>query len=575
MSYTYNNLTSINHNSNLFELLFQNVANLIFTLDKNLVLQQINQHFYQVTYYQKETILQKNLEIIISKDSYQLLQPKLTQLLEDKQPFTQDIDIYTANNDKLHCSIHFDAIIQDDEIIGILAVENNNDKIQQLEDKIYQLKYTDPITHLGNRQFFLKKAKEFFQQITEGTLKHFLLLAMDFDDFKKVDDLYGYEVGDKVIKMAGKRLLAISKPSDVPFRVSGTRLGILSPIDDISMAKTWAENIMNCLTRIYQIDGHLIDIQISIGAVCMPQDATTVSEVINHVELAYYKAKETRSHSNIVFYNKELSAKIIHTLKIENQLKEALKADTIEAFYQPQFSLPNRKLQGFEALARWRDPERGLVAPMDFIPIAEETGLIIKIGNRILEQACKQSLIWEKKGFQHKISINISIIQIKDENFYADVVDILQKTGVNPHNIEFEMTESIVITNMKASINLLHKLKKLGISIALDDFGTGYSSLSYIKQIPVDVLKIDRAFIQNIPHSPKDCAIAKMILILAKELVVKVIAEGMEKEEQVLFLEKEECDVAQGFYFSHPLEASEADKLVDDYLAGKDDYFEK
>ncbi len=268
-----------------------------------------------------------------------------------------------------------------------------------------------------------------------------------------------------------------------------------------------------------------------------------------------------------VFYNKELSAKIIHTLKIENQLKEALKADNIEVFYQPQFSLPCRKLQGFEALARWRDPERGLISPIEFIPIAEETGLIIKIGNRVLEKACKQSVLWDKKGFQHSISINISTIQIKDENFYSDVVDIIQRTGVNPHNIEFEMTESIVITNMQEIITLLNKLKELGISIALDDFGTGYSSLSYIKQIPVDILKIDRAFIKNIPHSPKDCAIAKMILILAKELFVKVIAEGMEKEEQVLFLEDEECDMAQGFYFSHPLEANQADKLIDDYLA--------
>ncbi len=576
MSRTDNKFKLINNNDNLFELLFQHSPNLTFVLDKNFFLQQINQSFYQVTHYQKNTLLQKKLANIISHDNYQSLQEKLNKLLTDKQPFSQIIEICTANNDKLQRSFHFNVIMQTDKkITGILAVENSNEQIEQLKEKAYHLEFTDPLTKLGNRHHYFIQLENFFQQVNNQTIKGFCLLGLDFDNFKKIDNTYGYKVGDKVLKTACQRLLAISEPSDVLFRVSGTRLGILHCIEDNKSVNKWVKSILKILTKIYHVDELDIEMQVSMGIVCVPQDSQNPVETIQFCELALNKAMEYKSHSTFIIYNKKLNEQFVKKLEMEKALEKAIENNCLEAYYQPQFSLPNRKLQGFEALARWRDPKYGFISPTEFIPIAEETGLIIKVGNQILEKACQQSVLWDKKGFHHTISINISIIQIKDEHFFADVWNILRRTGVNPHNIEFEITESVVIADMQESIALLNQLKELGISIALDDFGTGYSSLSYLKEIPFDVLKIDRAFIQNIPHSPKDCAITKMILILAKELVVKVIAEGMEKEEQVLFLEKEQCDSAQGFYFSHPLEVSEANKLVDDYLLGKNVSFQQ
>ncbi len=439
-------------------------------------------------------------------------------------------------------------------------------RVQDLEKEIYRLQYTDTLTGLGNRELFLAKLDEFFQQVEQGLIDGFFLTAIDFDNFKKVDDLYGYKVGDKLIRESAQRLLSITNESDVLFRVSGTKLGILHPVDSANVAEEWSHHILQTLAEVYYIEEHIIELQVSMGLLCLPEDAKDSVEAINRVELAYYKAKETKNYSNVVLYYPQLNEQTIKVLAIEKELIKALANDNIEVYYQPQFSLPERQLQGFEALARWRHPQQGLISPTEFIPIAEETGLIIAIGNRILEQACEQSVLWTKKGFEHTLSVNISIVQLKDPKFLTYVTDILQKTGVNPNSIEFEITENIFMGNIQDKIGLLKKLKKLGISIAIDDFGTGYSSLNYIKEFPLDILKIDRTFIKNIPQSRKDCAIAKTILILAKELFVKVVAEGMEEEEQVLFLEQEKCDSAQGYYFSQPLEVGEAGKLVDSYL---------
>ncbi len=439
-------------------------------------------------------------------------------------------------------------------------------QVQELQEQVAYLTVTDTLTGVGNRQFMLNNLEKFFQQVNEGEMLGFLFMAIDFDNFKKIDDLYGYKIGDKLIKKIAQRLSAVTNSADIISRVSGTKFGVLHPINNRNTIEGWSQNILQTITEPYIIDNHTIDIQASIGLLCLPEDGKNSVEAINRVELAYYQAKKTSCCSNVLLYYPQLSQDNIKTLAIEKELKKALENDDIEAFYQPQFSLPDRKLRGFEALARWRHPTLGMIMPAEFIPVAEETGLIIEIGNQILKKACEQSVLWEKKNFQHKISINISIMQIRDSNFFDYVTNILQQTGINPHNIEFEITESIFMGNIQEEIFLLKKLQRLGISIALDDFGMGFSSLNYIKEIPLDILKIDKAFIKNIPHSQKDCAIAKTILTLAKELLVKVVAEGMEEEEQVLFLEKEECDSAQGFYFSHPLSTNDANELIDQHL---------
>ncbi len=537
---------------------------LVCVLDCHWKLQQANSRFYEVTQYQPKHILSESFDILIDRVCFSSLEVQLAELLKSQTSFSQIVEINTADNRVVPLLFSFTPmLLADDDKIHILCMANVGQQCPDLERKLYQITYTDHLTQLGNRPYFLKKLEEAFKKIEKDKSSVFFLNTFDFDDFKKVDDLYGYKVGDRLLQESAQRLLAVCDKTDVIFRLSGTKFGVLHASDGMEDINVWSQSILYTMTDGYYIEDHLIDLQLSMGVLQLPKDAKNSVDSINRVELAYYKARETRNYSNIVLYHPQLSEETIHILSIEKELKKALTDDDIQVFYQPQFSLPDRELKGFEALARWQHPEKGMISPAEFIPIAEKTGLIIEVGNQVLQKAFEQQVLFLQNGHDYTMSINISAIQLTDSNFLHDVSEAIKATGVDPNSIEFEITESIIMGNLQESIAILEELRKWGISIALDDFGTGYSSLSYIKEIPLDVLKIDRTFLRYIPHNQKDCAIVKTILTLAKELSIEVVAEGGEKEEQVIFLEQLHCDSAQGYYFSHPLRVSEVDKLLE------------
>ncbi|TAK71945.1 MAG: EAL domain-containing protein [Gammaproteobacteria bacterium] len=447
-----------------------------------------------------------------------------------------------------------------DQIVGrVLNFRDVTERIHLENELQYQAKH-DALTGLPNRVMLLEKARELIKK-SEKNNTLLAVMFIDLDRFKLVNDSLSHAAGDELLRATATRLQAVIGEGDILARLGGDEFVIL-----ITNVKNNEEiiNKASIFMKVFQQPFHLAERHVtitgSIGISIFPTDGKTMDILMRNADAAMYHAKELGSN-NFQFYTVEMNEKSLQKLDQEMQLRQAMKNGELLLHYQPQFDLNNEKLIAAEALLRWQHPQKGLLLPIDFVPLAEETGLIVPIGEWVIRTACKQNKEWQKAGFPPiRVAVNITAQQLKQQNIVDVVRSILNETELKPESLELELTENIIISSAEI-IRTVTALKELGITIAIDDFGTGYSSLSYLKNLPLDRLKIDSSFIQHIQSEKDDEVIIRAIIAVAKNLKLEVLAEGVETKNQLNFLKKQQCDEIQGFYFSKPLSVTDMERL--------------
>lgn len=451
-------------------------------------------------------------------------------------------------------------IIENGTIIEIIGNTNDITLLELAQKEIHHLAYHDDLTDLPNRRMLTKDIQE---KLTNISNKKFAVLFIDIDRFKQINDTLGFHRGDKLILELSKRLKQFIKGLGTVYRSGGDEyVIILEKYENDTSLSLQAQEVLKIVEEPILIDEQELLITCSVGVTTFPSDEDSVEKILNRVETALKHCK-LHGRQGFIFYNEEMAQNTKERLKLEINLRKAIKKDELTIHFQPKYNLKSNQMEGMEALVRWNSPVYGFVSPNDFIQIAEDTGLIVQLGEWVLYQACKQNKEWINKGYPPmRVAVNVSSIELLRANFVDRVKRILNEIKLDPKYLELEITENSVMRNLEKGIRILEELKSLGIFIAIDDFGTGYSSFGYLKQLPINVLKIDRCFIQEIDKSEIDANIVKSMIQLGHTFHLKVIAEGVETERAVEILSDLNCDIVQGYYFSKPIPADLFEKLL-------------
>jgi len=431
------------------------------------------------------------------------------------------------------------------------ALEDRIAAVGHAERRIRHLAYNDPLTELPNRMQFMDMLNQTIDR-ARNKGQTFALLFLDLNRFKNVNDTLGHDVGDRLLIAAGRRIRHSVRAGDSVARFGGDEFTVLlEDLPSTTADSVASQKICLALAAPFEIDGHDIYVSASIGISVYPADGMDGNTLLKHADSAMYLAKE--NNSGYEFYESGMEATISEHVRMEGALRRAEERNELLVYYQPKVVLATGALSGMEALVRWKHPEFGLVSPASFIPLAEETGLIVSIGAWVLRTACTQAKIWADAGMPLAVAVNLSGVQLKQRDFIDSVRVVLAETGLDPALLELEITESVLMEQARETLSTLHQLKEIGVQLAIDDFGTGYSSLSYLKRFPVDTLKIDRSFVCDVTSDPDDAALVTGIIALAHSLRLMVVAEGVETVEQRDFLVRCDCDFIQGYLLSQPV----------------------
>lgn len=434
---------------------------------------------------------------------------------------------------------------------------------KRAEERISFMAHHDAVTGLPNRARFEAQVAGMLESI-RGREQWAVLAFLDLDNFKLINDNLGHAAGDELLKAVAGRMRAAVRKSDVVVRLGGDEFIILLngvPTDRDLVLKR-LEDIRTAIAMPVQLQGRSLQVTCSMGVACYPKHGRTTSELLANADMAMYRAKEY-GRNNLQVFSAEMAAKAQEKLQWQEELREAIARDEFILHFQPQISLASGRIFAAEALLRWQHPQRGMISPATFIPLAEETGLIVPIGDWVLKAACRQAKAWQEAGLLPlTVSVNVSARQFRERNWAARVAAVLVETGLDARYLELELTESLIMQDVPGAIATMHELEAIGVHLAIDDFGTGYSSLSALKRFPVSRLKIDRSFVEDIPSDPDDEAITAGIISLAQKLGLRVIAEGVESEAQVEFLQRSGCDEIQGYFFSPPLSSQDFETLL-------------
>jgi len=436
------------------------------------------------------------------------------------------------------------------------------DKARQIEQ---HLAYHDVLTGLPNRQLFQDRLDQILKQAKRRE-SMVSILSLDLDGFKRINDTLGHGIGDHILKIMSQRLKSCIRKSDTVARQGGDEfIIILNEVGNEKHAIKVAKKILTSLVEPINIDSHSCRLTCSIGVSIYPSDGQTASNLVKHAEIAMHRAKK-QGRNTYQLYNLSMDAEALERLELENNLHLALEQREFKLLYQPKLNLASGKIEGVEALIRWNHPTLGRISPNKFIPLAEETGLIEKLGEWVLHTACIHAKTLTQEGFPGiRFSVNLSNKQFRNKHIHEMIEQILTKTGLAPEYLGLEITESSIMKDVSYTIKVLRRLKEKGIKIFIDDFGTGYSSLSYLKKLPIDVLKVDRSFLEGIPEDKENKSITSAIIFLAHNLGLEVVAEGVETPKQLSFLRSMRCNSIQGFLFSKPIEFEELKQLLKEY----------
>lgn len=432
--------------------------------------------------------------------------------------------------------------------------------------RVEYLAFHDNLTGLPNRAYFTRLLTQGMQQ-SRRYGKRLALLFLDLDRFKAINDSLGHDAGDELLQEMGLRLNASVRESDIVARLGGDEFVVLLPeITDASQVTVVADKILAAVSLPFTLVAQEFRVTVSIGIALFPQDGEDEQTLMKHADVAMYHAKEL-GKNNAQFYSEKLSVDSLERLALESSMRKALENDEFRLFYQSKQDMFTGRVTGMEALLRWQHPDLGLIAPMQFIPLAEENGLIVPIGRWVFNTACRQNVEWQAQGFPPlSIAVNLSARQFLDDHLLQDIKNALNESGMAPELLELEITESMMMPDMPRTVRILKDLKRMGVRIAIDDFGTGYSSLSKLKEFPLDTIKIDGSFIQDLVHSAEDRSLTEAIIELGKSLSLTVVAEGVESIEQADYLRTHSCDQFQGFFINIPMPADEFEASVREQL---------
>ncbi len=567
MAGTLKNITEIKDAEQRLSVIaksFENISDAVWILDANLNYVVINKAFETITGYSEEDVIGSTMDENAIDGMNQDFYKKLRAILDKKGTWHGELEAIRSNGSVYPIEININVVRDNDgNIINYVGVFSDITYRKRAEKELRRLATTDQLTNLPNRNTFHSEV-EMILSHSDSSQRH-ALLFIDLDNFKRINDSLGHGVGDelliRVAEILGK---IVNTEKDMVARFGGDEFIVfLQNIEAWNLAAGTAQQILDRFAHTLQLSANEVIVSPSIGIVMYPENGETAEELLRNADTAMYYAKK-KGKNTFQFYTNQMNEQAKIRLSLENDLRQAIEKDEFLVFYQPKVSLETGDISGFEALVRWRNEERGLVSPNEFIPLAEESGLIIPISQQVIEKTCIQVKDWQKRGlFKGKIAINLSAIQFYHENLWQTVKNALHLSKLDASTIEFEITEGMVMQDLSHSIQQMNSLKEMGVSLALDDFGVGYSSLGNLKDFPIDTLKIDRSFVWDLDDSKRDRQLVASIVTLAHNLGVKVVAEGVETIEQLEALRAMKCEEIQGFIFSQPLPAFEVEKLLE------------
>jgi diguanylate cyclase (GGDEF)-like protein/PAS domain S-box-containing protein len=530
---------------------------------------QVNRSLCQILGYSEKEMLATDFLAVTHPDDLPTALSNIGQLLKGRVHSSQMEKRYVHRHGHevwVHWSVSLVRDQYSKSVHLIFQIQDITDR-KLAEQQLHHDAFHDALTGLPNRALFMDHLKLAVARSLRRDREMFAVLYLDLDRFKIINDSLGHTIGDQLLVGIADRLKKNLRPGDTVARLGGDEFTILiEDIADEKEAVQVAERIQKELSIPFNLSGREVFTTVSLGIAPSSTGYERAEDILRDADTAMYRAKSLGKARHEIF-DKAMHARAINLLQMETDMRRALERQEFLLYYQPIVSLEDFRLRGFEALVRWQHPERGFISPMDFIPVAEETGMITPLGEWVLDEACKQMNRWQRCfPLDHPlfISVNLSSKQFSQNMLINKVADILRETGVQPRSVKLEITESVVMENIETATEMLRQLRELGVQLAIDDFGTGYSSLSYLHRFPIDTLKIDRSFVTRMTDNTENAEIVRTIVVLAQNLGMDVIAEGVETNEQLTLLQKLGCENGQGYYFSKPVSNQGAEKIIAD-----------
>ncbi len=551
--------TQLHLRQRLSDHVFQNTGEGILITDEDARIVAVNPAFRQLTGFSESEVLGQNPRILASGKHPKSFYESMWSDLHRSGRWTGEIWNRRKNGEIFPELLSISAVrMEPQQTVHYVAVFADITHIKAAQARLDELAYRDSITGLANRsQFEMRLRQAIAAAETNGSSVWILLI--DLDKFKDVNDALGHNVGNHLLRIVAGRFAEVLEPGDMIARMGGDEFAVL--LGNADPARIAMRLLTTLGAPLEMPTGDQLDIGASVGISQFPHDGATAELLLQHADAALYDAKAS-GRRTFRFYTQALTARAKSRLTLETRLRRAIERDELQLYYQPQVNIRSGKVVGVEALARWIDPDGEVVPPDTFIPIAEETGLILPMGQNLLRKACIQARAWSDAGMPLSVAVNLSARQCSHARLSTDISDIVAETGVDPALLELEITETALMTQGQEAVTLLEQMKKIGVRMALDDFGTGYSSLAYLRRFPVDTLKIDRSFIFEIPSHRSGTEIASAIIRLAHSLNFTVLAEGVETPEQLAFLTEQGCDLFQGYYRSRPVPPEQISALL-------------
>ncbi len=545
---------SVTHALYLFQRAVEQSASAFLLVDRDGRVEYVNPSFTAITLYSSDEVCGHRLSELPALANLSDLLFDTDSSLAEHSSWQGEFRSRRKNLEPYWGHLSISKVYGDDgELTHYIGIYEDITEAKLAQQRIERLAYTDNLTNLGNRPAFIRSLEQRFAQ----NLRSLGLLLVDIDNFKRINDSLGHQTGDKLLSALARRLRNSLGAKGTLARFASNEFAILLDGGDQDMGLRVAHQVLQTLDKPLFVDNQLISITGSLGLALAPEHGDDPQTLMKHAGLALHKAKANGKHQ-VQLFTEELNAEANYKLFVENNLRRALTQSELEVFYQPKLCLKNGQLLGLEALLRWHHPEKGMIRPDQFISVAEETGLIIPIGKWVVRQACRMSKQIAAIGMgELQVAINLSPKQFSDPDLVGSIAAILHEEQLDPRLLELELTESLLLEATEDTRHQLGRLKSLGLTLAMDDFGTGYSSLSYLKKFPIDVIKIDRSFIKDIPDNQDDMEITSAVIAMAHNLKLKVVAEGIETGAQLGFLRRQQCDVGQGYLFDKPIPGRE------------------